>query len=57
MTVRHRCTVDHAVVDHDVDYGLFDADQHYYEPQDCLTRHLDTQVPERRQVGADVEGG
>ena len=33
--------VDHAVVDQAVDYGLFDADQHYYEPQDCLTRHLD----------------
>ena len=25
----------------DVDYGICDADQHYYEPQDCLTRHLD----------------
>ena len=25
----------------DVDYALYDADQHYYEPQDCLTRHLD----------------
>ncbi|MGD9701034.1 MAG: amidohydrolase family protein [Acidimicrobiia bacterium] len=24
-----------------VDYALFDADQHYYEAQDCLTRHLD----------------
>ena len=24
-----------------VDYALYDADQHYYEPQDCLTRHLD----------------
>jgi predicted TIM-barrel fold metal-dependent hydrolase len=25
----------------DVDYALYDADEHYYEPQDCLTRHLD----------------
>lgn len=25
----------------DVDYGIYDADQHYYEPTDCLTRHLD----------------
>ncbi len=25
----------------DVDYALCDADQHYYEAQDCLTRHLD----------------
>jgi predicted TIM-barrel fold metal-dependent hydrolase len=24
-----------------VDYALYDADEHYYEPQDCLTRHLD----------------
>jgi len=25
----------------DVDYALFDADQHYYEASDCLTRHLE----------------
>lgn len=25
----------------DVDYALCDADQHYYEPQDALTRHLE----------------
>jgi predicted TIM-barrel fold metal-dependent hydrolase len=24
-----------------VGYGLFDADEHYYEPQDAVTRHLD----------------
>jgi predicted TIM-barrel fold metal-dependent hydrolase len=24
-----------------IDYGLYDADQHYYEPEDALTRHLD----------------
>ena len=24
-----------------VDYGLYDADQHYYEAEDALTRHLD----------------
>jgi len=29
--------------DADVDYAIFDADQHYYEPQDCLTRHLEKQ--------------
>jgi predicted TIM-barrel fold metal-dependent hydrolase len=28
-------------IDPDVDYLIYDADQHYYEPQDCLTRHLD----------------
>ncbi len=25
----------------DVDFALCDADQHYYEARDCLTRHLD----------------
>ena len=25
----------------DVDYRLYDADEHYYEPEDALTRHLD----------------
>jgi predicted TIM-barrel fold metal-dependent hydrolase len=30
-----------------VDYALCDADQHYYEAQDCLTRHLD---PKYRRV-------
>ena len=24
-----------------LDYRLFDADEHYYEPEDALTRHLD----------------
>ena len=28
--------------DPNVDFALYDADQHYYEPRDCLTRHLDT---------------
>jgi predicted TIM-barrel fold metal-dependent hydrolase len=29
--------------DHDVDYAIYDADQHYYEPADALTRHLEQQ--------------
>ena len=29
--------------DPDVDYAIYDADQHYYEPADCLTRHLEKQ--------------
>jgi predicted TIM-barrel fold metal-dependent hydrolase len=39
----------------DVDYALCDADQHYYEAQDCLTRHLD---PKFRSVvkWIDVDG-
>ena len=24
-----------------IDYGLYDADEHYYEPEDAITRHLD----------------
>ena len=34
---------------------LYDADQHYYEPQDCLTRHLE---PQYRNVvkWADIGG-
>src|SRR5437660_950152 len=23
-----------------LEYGLFDADNHYYEPRDCFTRHI-----------------
>lgn len=29
--------------DPDVDYAIYDADQHYYEPMDCMTRHLEKQ--------------
>ena len=35
------CRRSPTVVDDDVDYRLFDADEHYYEPEDWLTRHLD----------------
>src|SRR3989440_5590816 len=39
----------------DVDYGIYDADEHYYEAEDALTRHLD-----RSHRGlvrwADIEG-
>jgi predicted TIM-barrel fold metal-dependent hydrolase len=39
----------------DVDYGIYDADQHYYEPMDALTRHLE---PKYRSVvkWADMNG-
>src|SRR3954464_858367 len=38
-----------------IDYALFDADEHYYEAEDALTRHLDR--PHRGLVRwADVEG-
>jgi predicted TIM-barrel fold metal-dependent hydrolase len=40
----------------DVDYALYDADQHYYEPHDALTRHLD---PKYRHVvkWMTIDGG
>lgn len=41
-----------ATTEPNVDYGLYDADQHYYEPQDCLTRHLD---PKHRRVVKWIE--
>lgn len=39
----------------DVDYAIYDADQHYYEPADCISRHLD---PKYRGIvrWADIEG-
>lgn len=33
--------LEHLGVPADVDYALCDADQHYYEAEDALTRHLD----------------
>ena len=30
-----------------LDYGLYDADNHYYEPSDCFTRHLPASKRER----------
>lgn len=38
-----------------VDYGIYDADEHYYEAEDALTRHLD---PNFRGLvrWADIEG-
>jgi len=50
MTLRSTATNDA-----DVDYGLYDADEHYYEAEDALTRHLDR--AHRRLVRwADIEG-
>src|SRR3954451_6549079 len=38
-----------------IDYALYDADEHYYEAEDALTRHLD---PKHRSLvrWADIEG-
>ncbi|EAQ00621.1 hypothetical protein JNB_10619 [Janibacter sp. HTCC2649] len=39
----------------DVDYPIYDADEHYYEPADCISRHLD---PKYRGIvrWADIGG-
>ena len=47
---------DHPQVDlPDVDYALYDADEHYYEAEDAVTRHLD---PAFRHLvrWVDIEG-
>lgn len=31
----------------DLDYGLVDADSHYYEPYDCFTRHIEQAFRDR----------
>jgi hypothetical protein len=31
----------------DADYRLNDADEHYYEPDDCFTRHIESQYRDR----------
>jgi predicted TIM-barrel fold metal-dependent hydrolase len=30
-----------------LDYGIYDADNHYYEPDDCFTRHIESRFAER----------
>ena len=37
-----------------LDYRLFDADNHYYEPRDCFTRHIEPTLRDRAiRVGAE----
>lgn len=39
------------------DFGLFDADNHYYEPRDCYTRHIEPKYRDRAiHVEQDAEG-
>lgn len=33
-----------------MDFGIFDADQHYYEAEDCLTRHASTRMQTMKAV-------
>ena len=37
-------------------YRLFDADTHYYEPDDCFTRHIEARFKDRT-VWIDRSGG
>ncbi len=40
-----------------VDYRLLDADNHYYEPRDCFTRHIGPAMRERAiRVETDADG-
>ena len=44
-------------VDSVPDYALFDADNHYYEPRDCFTRHIEPRLRAKAvQVRRDAEG-
>jgi len=49
-----------AVLEAHCNYRLVDADQHYYEPDDCFTRHLESQYRDQaveiRRDGADGRG-
>jgi predicted TIM-barrel fold metal-dependent hydrolase len=39
-----------------VDFPVFDADNHFYEPKDAFTRHLDPSMRKRTMQWATVEG-
>jgi predicted TIM-barrel fold metal-dependent hydrolase len=40
-----------------IDYALFDADNHYYEPRDCFSRYIEPQFRDRAvQVRVDDDG-
>ena len=42
----------------DLDFSLIDADQHYYEPDDCFTRHLESRfLPGAVEVRHDRPDG
>ncbi|MCB0963159.1 MAG: hypothetical protein KDA98_07640, partial [Acidimicrobiales bacterium] len=39
-----------------VDFDVFDADNHYYEPTDAFTRHLEHGMAKRTMQWAEVDG-
>ncbi len=40
----------------DVDFRLFDCDNHYYEAQDAFTRHVEPQFKKRTMQWAEIDG-
>lgn len=38
------------------DYGVFDADNHYYEAPDAYTRHIDPKMAKRAMQWAEIDG-
>ncbi|MBM3658334.1 MAG: amidohydrolase [Actinobacteria bacterium] len=40
-----------------LDYGLFDADNHYYEPRDCFTRYIEPEFRDRAVVAVTDDDG
>ncbi len=40
-----------------IDYGLFEADNHYYEPRDCFTRYIEPRLRDKAiRLEQDAEG-
>ena len=39
-----------------LDYRVFDADNHYYEPMDAFTRHIDPSMAKRCMQWAEIDG-
>jgi len=39
------------------DYGLYDADNHYYEPRDCFTRYIEPEFRDRAIVAVTDDDG
>ena len=39
-----------------LDYGVFDADNHYYEATDAYTRHIDPKMAKRAMQWAEIDG-
>ena len=45
-----------AVLSKDIDYRVFDADNHYYEPVDMFARYIDAQYAERTFLTEERDG-